>query len=114
MEVRLGHKFDGEALEGGLDMPEELKIFYCSRTHSQLTQFVNEIRRVKMPPLIALEDVDELEEEGIKHLSLGSRKNLCINPRVQKLGSLPAINERCLELQQSGNPPPTRPGCNIR
>jgi chromosome transmission fidelity protein 1 len=33
---------------------------------------------------------------------LGSRKNLCINPKVNKLNSVTAINERCAELQKSG------------
>lgn len=40
----------------------------------------------------------------VKHLPLGSRKNLCINPKVSKLGSATAINERCLELQQPETP----------
>lgn len=39
--------------------------------------------------------------EDVKHLTLGSRRNLCINPSVTKLGSVTAINERCLELQQA-------------
>ena len=37
--------------------------------------------------------------EQIKHLSLGSRKNLCINKDVKKFGDPTAINERCLDLQ---------------
>lgn len=96
---KLGHQFDGDKAEGEVELPEELKIFYCSRTHSQLTQFVNELKRIKLPPSVHLEE-DELEEE-VKHLSLGSRKNLCINPKVLKLGNLSAINEKCLDLQQS-------------
>lgn len=77
-----------------------LQIFYCSRTHSQLTQFVNELRRVKFPPSFPQDS--ELAHEEVKHLSLASRKNLCINAKVTKLVSPTAINERCLELQQSG------------
>ncbi|KAF8459481.1 ATP-dependent RNA helicase chl1 [Terfezia claveryi] len=96
---KLGHRFEGDKIEADLELPDEIKIFYCSRTHSQLTQFVNELKRIKVPPSVRL-GFDELEEE-IKHLSLGSRKNLCINPKVQKLGNVNAINERCLELQQS-------------
>ncbi|KAG0635677.1 putative ATP-dependent RNA helicase chl1 [Tuber brumale] len=76
-------------------------VFYCSRTHSQLTQFINELRRVKFPPSSPEGEGSVLEEE-VKHLSLGSRKNLCINPKVAKLGNPTAINERCLELQRSG------------
>ncbi len=40
----------------------------------------------------------------IKHVPLGSRKNLCINRKVSGLGSGSAINERCLELQQPSTP----------
>lgn len=87
-------------LEGDINLLEELKIFYCSRTHSQLTQFVNELRKVKPPP--SLSPLGAVLEEGVKHLSLGSRKNLCINEKVKNLGSLTAINEWCLELQQPG------------
>lgn len=87
---------------------EEVKIFFCSRTHSQLSQFAGELRRVAFPSSIP----DELEpdgkdglavlEERVKHLSLGSRKNLCINPQVRALENNTAINEKCLDLQQAG------------
>jgi chromosome transmission fidelity protein 1 len=84
----------------------ETKIIFCSRTHSQLTQFVNEIRKVKPPPSILFDDDSHeqivADEEVIKHLSLGSRKNLCINAKVSVLQSAAAINERCLELQKPG------------
>ncbi len=89
------------------DRDDELKVFYCSRTHSQLSQFVNELRRVAMPPIFH-PNVDcekkQLSEliEGLKHVTLGSRKSLCINAKVLKLGNVTAINERCLELQQPG------------
>ncbi len=74
---------------------------------------MQELRRVKLPSALDLspqvdgnrentmETKDQLEE-SLKHLSLGSRKNLCINPKVSSLGSTTAINERCLELQQQG------------
>ena len=94
---------------------DELKIFFCSRTHSQLTQFAGELRRVNIPPALlenpagSSEDLgapriksDEQLAEGIKHITLGSRKNLCINPKVSSLRSATAVNERCLELQQPG------------
>lgn len=85
---------------------DETKIFFCSRTHSQLTQFTSELNRVKMPPAITPDDAPPDEPsalvEDVKHITLGSRKNLCINPKVNKLTSATAINERCLELQQPG------------
>ncbi|OAP58800.1 hypothetical protein AYL99_06097 [Fonsecaea erecta] len=87
---------------------DRLKIIFCSRTHSQLTQFVNELRRVKPPSSIPLEAADVTHktslEEGVKHLALGSRKNLCINPKVAGLWSNSAINEQCLELQKPTTP----------
>lgn len=86
---------------------EELKIFICSRTHSQLSQFVGELRRVRLPPGLPYEGPDVVMDdqvEELRQISLGSRKTLCINSEVTKLGSQTAINERCLELQQSSTP----------
>lgn len=107
---RLG-MFAKETPEGSdVQLDEETKIFYCSRTHSQLTQFVGEIRRVKLRAPSWIGDAAEssgagkVEPSVAKHLPLGSRKNLCINPKVFKLGNAMAINERCLELQQQGTP----------
>ena len=103
---RLGMIVKSQSDQSESELFDEPKIFYCSRTHSQLTQFADELRRVKIP-LFALGDELTVEgplQEGVKHLTLGSRKNLCINPRVTKLGSALAINEKCLELQQSGGP----------
>jgi len=92
--------------EDETEAPDETKIFFCSRTHSQLTQFSSELRRVRMPPSITLGAPSAPSEdppvEEVKHLTLGSRKNLCINPKVNRLGNPTAINERCLELQQPG------------
>ncbi|OTB02403.1 hypothetical protein M426DRAFT_197331 [Hypoxylon sp. CI-4A] len=82
----------------------EIKIYYTSRTHSQLTQFIAELRRPNFPsslPDSAQEKSSNTEPEGIKHLPLSSRQRLCINPSVSRLGSLPAINDRCTELQQA-------------
>lgn len=83
---------------------DDVKIYFCSRTHSQLAQFVRELRRVNLPEVSWAAEMDASDPEDkvvVKHLPLGSRKNLCINPKVSRLGSAPAINERCLELQQS-------------
>ncbi|PWY67574.1 DNA repair helicase [Aspergillus heteromorphus CBS 117.55] len=89
---------------------EDVKIFYCSRTHSQLTQFASELRRVTMPSSMPEEinvnpTRDQELTERVKHVTLGSRKNLCINPRVSTLENATAINERCLDLQQAGTTP---------
>ncbi|PLB39372.1 DNA helicase [Aspergillus candidus] len=107
--LELLERFKGKYPTVSNDEEEEdgVRIFYCSRTHSQLTQFANELRRVSMPSSLPEElstntTTGEAIEERIKHLSLGSRKNLCINPRVQALENPTAINERCMELQKPG------------
>ncbi|CAF2443730.1 unnamed protein product [Rotaria sp. Silwood2] len=63
------------------------KIFFCTRTHSQISQFIGEIQKTKY--------VDKL-----RLVALGSRQNLCINESVLKLKSLTLINEKCLDLQK--------------
>ena len=98
--------------EEALEVEDELKVIYASRTHSQLSQFTTELRRVKFPPSIdpgphdyADSTIDDKKlSEQLRHLTLGSRKNLCINPNVKKLNSPTAINERCLELQKPSTP----------
>ncbi|EMR08384.1 hypothetical protein PNEG_03224 [Pneumocystis murina B123] len=77
------------------EYPEETKIIYASRTHSQLTQFINELRRVSFPSTF-----DENTIQPIKHITLASRKNLCINPKVLELSNINSINEKCIELQK--------------
>ncbi|KAJ5937455.1 hypothetical protein N7454_004755 [Penicillium verhagenii] len=110
--LALLEQFKGKLSTQGQEEEEDdntVKIFYCSRTHSQLSQFAGELRRVTFPSSIPDAPTSEDQdahlfklEERIKHLSLGSRKNLCINPKVQALENNTAINEKCLDLQQSG------------
>lgn len=101
---QLGYSTNASKTEYG-DVPDETKIFFCSRTHSQLTQFTSELSRVKLPPAITADDQGDRDvaqlENDVKHLTLGSRKNLCINSKVSRLGNATAINERCVELQQA-------------
>ncbi|KAI1170110.1 helicase C-terminal domain-containing protein [Nemania sp. FL0916] len=83
---------------------DQIKIYYTSRTHSQLTQFIAELRRPAFPPSVPsefLESSEDQEAESVKHVPLSSRQRLCINPSVARLGSLSAINDRCSELQQT-------------
>ncbi|KAH6844784.1 helicase C-terminal domain-containing protein [Chaetomium sp. MPI-CAGE-AT-0009] len=94
--------------EGGGGGAGRKRIYYTSRTHSQLTQFISELRRPAFPPSIPTErmspsgnDDEQPTTETVKQLPLSSRQKLCINPSVARLGSLAAINDRCTELQQS-------------
>ncbi|KMU88272.1 ATP-dependent DNA helicase Chl1 [Coccidioides immitis H538.4] len=112
--IALLEKLSGSAeIQDDFEEENAVKIFYCSRTHSQLAQFARELRRVVFPPSIPPETEDgEIDtqgegrrhpdtelEEPTKHVSLGSRKTMCINPKVRRLGNATAINERCLDLQ---------------
>ena len=103
------HK-SGHTNDDAQEEDNDIKIFYCSRTHSQISQFVNDLRRVKLPTSLppsinGMIDVERgIEDETLeqlKHISLASRKSLCIYPKVAKLSSTTAINERCLEIQAS-------------
>ncbi|MCJ1427110.1 ATP-dependent DNA helicase chl1 [Sticta canariensis] len=96
--------------KGDMEPTDETKIYYCSRTHSQLTQFIHEMRKVKLRPpswlgaAVQSSAAEQIDPLVVKHLPLASRKNLCINQKVSKLGSAVAINERCLELQRPDVP----------
>lgn len=58
-----------------------LKIYFCSRTHSQLSQFVREVQKTVFG-------------EDTRVVSLASRQNLCINEAVSKLHNMSLINDR--------------------
>ena len=69
------------------DTPPTPQILFCSRTHSQLSQIISEVRQTSY-------------SEDLRVVSLGSRMNLCVNEAVKKLGTLNRINDKCLDLQK--------------
>lgn len=69
-------------------------IIFTSRTHSQLSQFAHQLRLTSFPS--SLEEITE----RTKFISLGSRKQLCINEKVIKLGDTNSINDACIDLQK--------------
>ncbi|KAH3840006.1 hypothetical protein DPMN_113447, partial [Dreissena polymorpha] len=80
-----------EKTDGSEEEEEEVvhctKIYFCSRTHSQLSQFVREV--IKSP-----------YGEETRVISLGSRQNLCVNEAVKRLKSLSLMNDACRDLQK--------------
>ncbi|XP_059621141.1 ATP-dependent DNA helicase DDX11 [Phlebotomus argentipes] len=78
------------------ELPEEIpeeqykntKIFFCSRTHSQLSQVIDEVRKTKFAG-------------NLRVVSLASRQNFCVNQEVKDLRSAALINEKCLDLQRN-------------
>lgn len=71
------------------------KLYYASRTHSQLSQFINEMKKTQF----ARSD----SSVTINLTPLASRANLCVNPDVIKLKDPSAINEKCTEMQRETN-----------
>ncbi|XP_004343844.2 hypothetical protein CAOG_07120 [Capsaspora owczarzaki ATCC 30864] len=80
------------------EVPDVAKIYYCSRTHSQLNQFVQEVRKSPFG-------------ETTKVVVLGSRKNLCVNDDVRKLEAVERINERCDDLRKNASKSKEAKGC---
>lgn len=84
------NQFDGS--NSSIDALELPQIIYCSRTHSQIAQFMNEIKKTVF--------------KDLRCVVIGSRKNLCINPHVNRgtgsgSNSDALVNEKCLEMQKS-------------
>ena len=75
---------DDDAGMAGLALPQ---LLYCSRTHSQVSQFVNEFKKT--------------EFKDFRCVTLGSRRNLCINSQLQNIKSDTVMSERCLEMAKS-------------
>lgn len=72
-----------------------VKIFFSSRTHSQLSQFSHQLNMTEFES-----SLDNIPER-IKFSPLASRKQLCIHPKISKLSNVSSINDACIDLQQS-------------
>ncbi|KAJ2761082.1 ATP-dependent DNA helicase chl1 [Coemansia sp. BCRC 34490] len=80
------------APSGPPEEPSATKVFYASRTHSQLQQFVREVKRTRFAA----------GDSPIRCVTLGSRAQLCTSDRArqQSGGSAHSLNEVCAEMQQ--------------
>uniref|UniRef100_UPI00398E4C92 ATP-dependent DNA helicase DDX11 n=1 Tax=Pristiophorus japonicus TaxID=55135 RepID=UPI00398E4C92 len=81
-------KDSGLSDEDDLEEEHVTKIYYCSRTHSQLAQFIHEVQKSPFGKEIRL-------------VSLGSRQSMCVNDEVRRLRSVQLINDQCLEMQKN-------------
>lgn len=107
--------------------PTCTKIYYASRTHSQLTQVLPELKRLKLPGPISISSInpdlsasvpsasmgkrkaennnnddEQLEYHQSRALTLGSRKHLCINDELR--ARVRDIDEGCRELLAGEEP----------
>lgn len=72
----------------------ERQIILCSRTHSQLTQVIGELRST------VFGGKDPTSKDIMAAVAIASRAQLCVNPEVKNLGSAARINERCLDMSR--------------
>ncbi|KAF5403806.1 ATP dependent RNA helicase DDX11 [Paragonimus heterotremus] len=72
-----------------LSKPKITQIIYCSRTHSQLSQVLDELSKC------------QTLSAHVSVIQLASRQTLCTNRKVYQLQHSEAINEACLELGRS-------------
>eukprot|EP00092_Neocalanus_flemingeri_P099279 GFUD01126656.1.p2 GENE.GFUD01126656.1~~GFUD01126656.1.p2 ORF type:complete len:436 (+),score=142.32 GFUD01126656.1:233-1540(+) len=94
-DILVEEYFSDEEVDDDYEADEEdtsRRIFFCSRTHSQLSQFVREVKKSPFGSDVSL-------------VSLASRAVMCVNPSVKKLPSQAAINEKCLELGKKKSKP---------
>ncbi|XP_037085599.1 ATP-dependent DNA helicase DDX11-like [Pollicipes pollicipes] len=83
------------AADGDEEAYHGTQIIYTSRTHSQLSQFVGEVRRSP-------------HAGHVRVAALASRPQLCINDAVRRLGSLGLVNQACLDMQQKSTSKTTK------
>ena len=87
---RLRRENDKDSDSDSESMLPITRIIFCSRTHSQLSQCVSELKRTRF-------------RESVASLAIStSRKQLCVNPKVNNgVMSAQRINETCLDLRKS-------------
>lgn len=81
---------ENEEIEDDDDISEEYitpKIIYCSRTHTQLDQFVQEFKKTRFSSEFSI-------------VTLTSRQKMCINSRISKLPPN-MINDACLDMKNN-------------
>ena len=61
------------------------KVYYASRTHSQLSQFVQELKQSPYSGNVTIAPI-------------ASRASLCVNAKVNSLPTVPQMNEACKQL----------------
>ncbi|ETP31511.1 hypothetical protein F442_19631 [Phytophthora nicotianae P10297] len=68
------------------------RIFFCSRTHSQLAQVVDELKNCPVSYLDSPEDSNTYTKQ-LQTCVLGSKRNMCVNRKVNKDPS--QVDEKC-------------------
>lgn len=76
-------KGDDDDLYALLSTRSKTIIYYCSRTHTQLNQVLNELRS---------------NENAYNAVILGSRRQYCLNTEVNGIQDISRLNQKCREM----------------
>ena len=69
------------------------QIVICTRTHSQMIQLVNELKKCSK------------FANRVSIVSLTSRKGLCVHPSIKKVESVQLLTEKCEDLTEKSKCP---------
>lgn len=94
--VAFDAEHDGDPVVGENDDVRVTQIIYCSRTHSQLAQIGEELKKM------------EVFSANVTTLTLASRQFLCVNEPIFALKNQSQIRDACLDLVGKS------PGCKYR
>lgn len=89
-------------------LKQPLKIIFTSRTHSQLQQFSQQLKKVKLNSSFKDFKFNHrsilTEKERVKLLPVGSKRQLCCNDKINtKTLTIDQINDKCQDLRKDSN-----------
>lgn len=99
-------KFASKDLTHTLKQP--IKIIFTSRTHSQLQQFSQQLKKVNFNSSFKDFKFNHksilTEKEMVKLLPIGSKRQLCCNDKINtKVWSIDQINDKCQDLRKENS-----------
>ena len=72
------------------DPKRRVQVIICSRTHSQLSQLLKEVKRIEL-------------NKSFNIILMGSRSQLCVNPNVDTNRPPMSVNDACIKLTDSSS-----------
>ncbi|CAI5715098.1 unnamed protein product [Peronospora destructor] len=77
-----------------------LQIFFCSRTHSQLAQVVDELKSCPVSYIDSPDDSDTFTKE-LQTCVLGSKRNMCVNRKVNR--DPLQVDDKCQQAREESS-----------
>lgn len=97
-----------EAAEAGAHAPARRQVIFCSRTHSQLSQFVGELRRTRFAESLAVAALGSRQVPGSAPVTLACLQAPCREAALQK-----HFEKRCGAVSKNPGQMPDPLGGNI-